>query len=92
MYRQKGRCGECGLNFHPDDRIELHHYDVNYRNNRAENLIAVHCQCHDRIHSGKGNLTTQTSSYDKGQLGEKPDERKLSRPVLKPSHGGDPVA
>jgi RNA-directed DNA polymerase len=89
LHRQKGKCGECGLNFQPDDRIELHHHNGNYRNNRMENLIAVHCQCHDRIHGGKGTLSSQRSIYDKGQLGEEPDDRKLSRPVLKPSMGGD---
>ena len=89
LHRQKGKCGECGLNFYTEDRIELHHLDGNYRNHRQENLIATHCHCHDRIHSGKGNLSCLISTHDKGQLGEKPDERKLSRPVLKPSMGGD---
>ena len=89
LHRQKGKCGECGLNFYAEDRIELHHLDGNYRNNRLENLKVTHCHCHDRIHSGKGNLSSLISTHDKGQLGEKPDERKLSRPVLKPSMGGD---
>ena len=57
-----------------------------------ENLTAIHRHCHDRIHGGKGNLSTQLSTYAKGQSGEEPDERKLSRPVRKPSMGGDPHA
>jgi hypothetical protein len=33
---------------------------------------------------------SQLSTHDKGQFGEEPDERKLSRPVLKPSMWGRP--
>lgn len=87
--RQKGKCTECGLHFHMDDAIEIHHKDGNYRNTKMDNLTAIHRHCHDRIHGGKGNLSTQLSTHVKGQSGEKPDERKLSRPVLKPSMGGD---
>lgn len=90
--RQKGKCTECRLHFHLDDAVEIHHLDGNHRNNKMENLAAIHRHCHDRIHGGKGNLSTQLSTHDKGQSGEEPDERKLSRPVLKPSHGGDSVA
>ena len=90
--RQKGKCTECGLHFHLDDAVEIHHLNGNHRNNKMENLAAIHRHCHDRIHGGKGNLSTQLSTHDKGQSGEEPDERKLSRPVLKPSHGGDSVA
>lgn len=87
--RQKGKCAECGLHFHTDDTIEIHHTDGNHRNTKMENLTAIHRHCHDRIHGGTGNLTQQLSPHVKGQSGEKPDERKLSRPVLKPSMGGD---
>jgi len=87
--RQKGKCTECGLHFHLDDVIEIHHLDENHRNNQMENLAAIHRHCHDQIHGGKGNLSTELSTHVKSQSGEKPDERKLSRPVLKPSMGGD---
>ena len=87
--RQKGKCAECGLHFHMDDAIEIHHLDGNHRNTKMENLTAIHRYCHDRIHGGTGNLSTQLSTHVKGQSGEEPDERKLSRPVLKPSMGGD---
>ncbi|WNZ27636.1 group II intron reverse transcriptase/maturase [Leptolyngbya sp. NK1-12] len=87
--RQKGKCAECGLHFHMDDVIEIHHLDGNHRNTKMENLTAIHRHCHDRIHGGSGNLSTQLSTHVKGQSGEKPDERKRSRPVLKPSMGGD---
>ena len=89
LRKQKGKCAECGLYFLPDDRVEIHHIDGNYRNRRKENLTAVHGHCHDRIHQGQGNLSSQISTHDKGQPGEEPDERKLSRPVLKPSRKGD---
>jgi RNA-directed DNA polymerase len=89
LRKQKGKCAECGLHFHPDDRVEIHHLDGNYRNRRKENLAAVHGHCHDRTHQGQGNLSALISTHDKGQLGEEPDERKLSRPVLKPSRVGD---
>jgi RNA-directed DNA polymerase len=89
LKRQKGKCAECGLHFYSDDGIEIHHLDGNHRNNRIENLAAIHRHCHDRIHDEKGNLSTQLSTHVKGQSGEEPDERKLSRPVLKPSMGGD---
>jgi hypothetical protein len=48
-------------------------------------LDATHCHCHNQIHGGKGNLSTQFSTYNKGQFAEEPDERNLSRPVLKTS-------
>ena len=75
--RQKGKCSECGLHFHPEDQIEVHHLDGNYKNRRKENLIATHRHCHDQIHGGKGNLSKQLSTHSKGQFGEEPDERKL---------------
>ncbi len=65
---------ECGLNFHPDDLVEIHHQNGNHRDNRLENLVAVHLHCHDQIHGGIGNLSTQLSTHDKGQFGEEPDE------------------
>ncbi len=89
IQRQKGKCVECGLYFQGEDVIELHHRDGDHRNNILENLAAVHRHCHDQIHSGTGNLSTQLSTHIKGQSGEEPDERKHSRPVLKPSMGGD---
>lgn len=90
LKRQKGKYTECGLNFFPDDAIEIHHLNGNHRDNRTENLTAVHRHCHDRLHGVNSNLSTRISTHVKGQSGEKPDERKLSRPVLKPSIGGDP--
>jgi RNA-directed DNA polymerase len=64
--KQKGKCAECGLNFHPDDLIEIHHKNGNHRDNRLDNLTAVHLHCHDQIHGGIGKLSTQLSTHDKG--------------------------
>jgi len=91
LKRQKGKCAECGLHFHSDDAIEIHHKDGNHRHNKMENLTAIHRHCHDRIHGGNGNLSTGLSTHAKGQSGEEPDERKLSRPVLKPSMGATSI-
>jgi RNA-directed DNA polymerase len=72
--RQKGKCAKCGLNFLPEDLVEIHHKNGNHKDNRKDNLVALHLHCHDQIHGDKGNLPTQPSTYDKGQLGEEPDE------------------
>ena len=87
--QHKGRCAECGLHFNPEDLIEIHHLDGNYRNNRRGNLTATHRHCHNPVHGGSSNLATQLSTYNKGQFGEEPTESNLSRPVLKPSRVGD---
>jgi hypothetical protein len=55
-----------------------------------ENLAAIHRHCHDRIHGGKGYLSTQLSTHDKGQSGEEPDERKLLTSGSEAEHGGRP--
>jgi RNA-directed DNA polymerase len=41
-----------------EDAIEIHHIDGNHRNTKMENLTAIHRCCHDRLHGGKGNLST----------------------------------
>lgn len=86
--RQKGKCAECGLNFHPDDLIEIHHKNGNHRDNRLENLAAIHLHCHDQIHGGIGNLSTQLSTHDKGQFGEEPDEGQTFMSGSEAEHGG----
>jgi RNA-directed DNA polymerase len=77
LKRQKGKCLKCGLYFQPDDQVEIHHLDGDYRNRHKENLTALHRHCHDQTHGKRGNLSTQSSPHVKGQLGEEPDERKL---------------
>ena len=63
MKKQKGKCAECELQFYPDDLTEIHHKNGNHRDNRLENLVAVHLHCHNQIYAGKGNLSTQLSTY-----------------------------
>jgi RNA-directed DNA polymerase len=86
--RQKGKCADCGLNFHPDDLIEIHHKNGNPRDNRLENLVAIHLYCHDQIYDGIGNLSTQLSTHDKGQFGEEPDEGQTFMSGSEAEHGG----
>ncbi len=52
-----------------------------------ENLVAVHLHCHDQIHGGKGNLSTQRSTHDKGQFGEEPDEGQTFTSGSEAEHG-----
>ena len=50
LKRQAGKCFDCGLNFTPDDFIELHHLDGDHNNNRLKNLALLHRHCHDQAH------------------------------------------
>ena len=47
---QKGRCAHCKLNFTLEDVIEVHHIDLNHKNQKYNNLQALHGHCHDRKH------------------------------------------
>ncbi|WP_265024686.1 HNH endonuclease [Wolbachia endosymbiont (group A) of Eupithecia tripunctaria] len=73
MKRQQGRCGYCNLWFRFDDFVHIHHQDRN-RGNNSKNLLLLHKHCHDQLHG---------SVHDKHQIREKPDDGKLSSPVLK---------
>jgi len=44
---QHGRCRDCGLFFHHDDRIEVDHINGDRRDSRYRNLPALHGHCHD---------------------------------------------
>jgi RNA-directed DNA polymerase len=70
LKRKQNTCGECGLRFYNDERINLHHLDGNHNNWKQNNLIAVHESCHDYLHmskaekprlSGSGCTETRTS-------------------------------
>jgi RNA-directed DNA polymerase len=50
LKRQHGRCQAGELVFTPPAQIESHHLDGDHRNNRQDNLAAVHRHCHDQIH------------------------------------------
>jgi RNA-directed DNA polymerase len=53
------------------------------------NLQLLHRHCHDMK---TARDIGERGAYDKGQVVEEPDELKSSRPVLKPSRGGDASA
>ncbi len=47
----------------------------------------------ERVQAPKAHIPSlMLGTYDKRRVVEEPDELKSSRPVLKPSGGGDPVA
>lgn len=52
LKKQKGKCGYCGLNFHPDDLTEKHHIKEKSKggNNSDNNLVLIHLHCHDKVH------------------------------------------
>lgn len=76
MKLQQGKCDQRQLWFKNDDILEIHHKDRNRRNNMSKNLSLLHGHCHDELHG---------SMHEKRQIREKPDDGKLSSPVLKSS-------
>ena len=52
LKRQNHKCGVCGLNLMPSEKIHLHHIDGNHNNWKRSNLMAVHQSCHQLIHMG----------------------------------------
>lgn len=65
---QQGRCKACELVFTPQALIEIHHLDGDHRNNRYDNLAAVHRHCHDQIHGGYHELSQQLGTHDKSLI------------------------
>ena len=81
MKAQKGKCGCCGHYFRNEDIAEVHHVDGDHANNCQKNLKLIHGHCHDQAHSHKepNQLRSRMKAKD-------------SRPVLKSSQRGDPLA
>jgi RNA-directed DNA polymerase len=50
LKRQNYVCAECGLGFDGEERIQLHHVDLNHGNWQPANLQALHNSCHMEIH------------------------------------------
>ncbi len=73
---QQGKCNYCHLWFKFDDLAHVHHQDHNRFNNNIKNLSLLHKHCHDQLHR---------SLRDKHRITGKPDDGKLSSPVLKSS-------
>lgn len=53
LKKQNHTCGHCGLKFHDEERIHLHHVDGNHGNWKPKNLLAIHESCHDYLHMSK---------------------------------------
>jgi RNA-directed DNA polymerase len=53
---QDYRCGSCGLQFQPDDAIDLHHRvpRVEGGPDTVDNLMALHQHCHHQWHASHG--------------------------------------
>ena len=87
--QQGGKCRWCELLFQGGDIIEIDHITPRSQGGGEElsNKCALHRHCHDQRHARHVNGT-----HDKGQITEEPDDANVSRPVLKPSGGGDPFA
>ncbi len=50
--RQKGKCSHCNRKFmEMDGVVELHHIDGNHNNWFRLNLVALHRECHQEVHS-----------------------------------------
>lgn len=108
LKEQKGKCNHCGLTFRDGDRWEVDHIVPKSKGGKHQknNLQLLHRHCHDEKTANDGSLRTKqaeiephgnlsnqgSSTYDKGDITEKPDEAKVSRPVLKTSRRGDPLA
>jgi len=91
LHRQRGICPQCGLYFRHGDLLAVDHLGPTARG-RPEAFRTwqiLHGHCHDV------NLATHrqaaTGALDRSPFVEEPDEAKVSRPVLKPSGGGDPL-
>ncbi len=92
LKKQKGKCTHCGLYFKIEDLLEVDHIIPRSKGGKDEykNLQVLHKHCHD-IKTAKDGLAGGMH-LDKHQIIEEPDERKLSRPVLKTSRSGDGAA
>ncbi len=89
LQKQAGKCRWCALLFQGGDIIEIDHITPRSQGGGEElsNKCALHRHYHDQRHVRRVNGT-----HDKGQITEEPDDANVSRPVLKPSGGGDSLA
>lgn len=89
LKRQKGRCAKCGLTFQDGDLMEIDHIIPKSLggSDKSNNKQLLHRHCHDLK-----TAQDMTGTHDKSQAVEERNEAKVSRSVLKTSHGGDPMA
>ncbi|WP_250126247.1 group II intron maturase-specific domain-containing protein [Chroococcidiopsis sp. CCMEE 29] len=64
LKQQGGKCAHCGLNFCPDDLIEVHHQDGNHGNQSRHNLTLLHRHCHDQVHTVATSPTTGIPDHE----------------------------
>lgn len=53
LRKQNHSCGQCGLKFALEEKVELHHLDGNHNNWEDNNLMSIHSSCHHYVHMGK---------------------------------------
>jgi RNA-directed DNA polymerase len=56
------------------------------------NLQLLHRHCHDQKTAPDGSIAARRGTDHNSLAVEEPDDTNVSRPVLKPSDRGDPVA
>jgi RNA-directed DNA polymerase len=90
LRKQNGRCAWCGLFFKAGDLPETDHILPRSQGGKHHftNWQLIHRHCHDQ----KTARDAVAGTNDNGQMVEEPDEANVSRPVLKPSGGGDSAA
>jgi len=93
LRKQQGCCAWCGLRFRDGDLSEVDHILPKARGgqHRWHNWQLIHRHCHDQK-TVSDFAAAQEDADDNSQAIEEPDEANVSRPVLKPSDGGDPIA
>ena len=91
--RQEGKCALCGMAFRSGNQMEVDHVLPKSLGGKDWyiNLQLLHDYCHDTKSAVDGSNGGRARLNLDGEI-EEPDEVKVSRPVLKTSRGGDPLA
>jgi RNA-directed DNA polymerase len=58
LQQQTGRCPICRQIIQGEEPLELHHRDGVHQNNRRENLVLLHPNCHRQVHYAPDSTTT----------------------------------
>jgi RNA-directed DNA polymerase len=58
LRQQTGRCPSCRQVLQCEEPLELHHRDGIHQNNRRENLVLLHPNCHRQVHYAPDSTTT----------------------------------
>ncbi len=53
---QKGICPICGEPVNEEREWHIHHIDGNHNNNKMDNLIILHTNCHRLVHNRKSEV------------------------------------